>query len=53
MAISNKTLGVQYQNIDGASGQFYLKSGFHMIVTVGNASATCPGSVGDIWRQSL
>ena len=30
-----------------------VKPGFHMIVTVGDASATCPRSVGDIWKQSL
>ena len=30
-----------------------FKPGFHMIVTVGDASATCPRSVGDIWKRSL
>ena len=30
-----------------------IKPGFHMIVTVVDASATCPRSVGDIWKRSL
>ena len=42
------------KNVNVPSARFLsVKPGFHMIVTVGDASATCPQSVGDIWKRSL